>query len=385
VLLYRFGPDSTVQVWIAHMGGPFWAKKDAHAWSIPKGEYTEGEEPLDAALREFAEEIGTPAPALHYTNLGDFRQGSGKTVTAYAAEADFAVDRVVSNTFSMEWPPHSGRQRDFPEIDDAGWFSVGVAREKLVRGQLPLLDTLEDRLARGLRRGYSADQMRAAEASHLAAGEPLMRRAAAGLAAELRTALAGQPRVAGRTATVLLLVGPGNNGADTLYAGAELAAAGTTVVIVPTGSRMHEEAFAAALEAGAEQFTGTVPQVARRAAGADVIVDGILGTGTSPNPALRGRARAIVEAIRPLLEPAAGRPLVVAVDLPSGIGPDDGMVPDPAVLPADVTVTFGGYKAGLLLPPASALAGKIRLIHLVLDADLAAVKPLFERRDLSPE
>jgi NAD(P)H-hydrate epimerase len=212
-------------------------------------------------------------------------------------------------------------------------------------------------------RGYSAEQMRAAEAPHLAAGEPLMQRAAAGLADEIRQSL-----VEGR-GRVLLLVGTGNNGADTLYAGAELAQWGADVAILTTGPRAHEEAMAAALAAGAHRESADT--AAELAARADVVVDGILGTGTSRNPALRGDAHAIVEAILGV----APRPFVVAVDIPSGINPDDGSVPDPVVLPADVTVTFGGYKAGLLLPPASGLAGRVHVIDIGLGPDLDALEP----------
>jgi predicted NUDIX family NTP pyrophosphohydrolase len=149
ILLYRRTDAAELQVWIAHMGGPFWARKDAAAWSIPKGEYRADENPLTAALREFAEEIGVPAPDVEYVPLGEFRQSSGKIVTVFAAEADLAVDRVVSNTFAVEWPRGSGTVRDFPEIDDARWVSLAEARVKLVRGQLPVLDALEERLAGG--------------------------------------------------------------------------------------------------------------------------------------------------------------------------------------------------------------------------------------------
>ena len=145
ILLYRQGAAG-LEVLIAHMGGPFWAKKDAAAWSIPKGLYTD-EEPLVAALREFEEELGSPAPDADYSELGEFRQPSGKRITAYIAESDFDVSDVHSNTFSVEWPPRSGRFQDFPEIDAAAWVPLEVAREKLVRGQLALLDALVARLA----------------------------------------------------------------------------------------------------------------------------------------------------------------------------------------------------------------------------------------------
>lgn len=146
LLLYRWGTASQLEVWIAHMGGPFWARKDAAAWSIPKGEYTEHEDPLAAARREFAEEIGTAPPAADYFPLGSFRQSSGKVITVFAAEADFQPEQILSNTFSLEWPRGSGVVRSYPEIDDAAWVSETVARTRLVRGQLPMLDALRRHL-----------------------------------------------------------------------------------------------------------------------------------------------------------------------------------------------------------------------------------------------
>ena len=142
ILLYRQSAASGLEVWIAHMGGPFWARKDAHAWSIPKGEYVDGEDPLVAARREFAEEMGTPAPAAEYIQLGSFRQPSGKVVTVFTAESDFAPETIVSNTFALEWPKGSGTMTSFPEIDDAVWTPEPVARTKLVKGQVPVLDAL---------------------------------------------------------------------------------------------------------------------------------------------------------------------------------------------------------------------------------------------------
>jgi len=142
ILLYRWNTESRLEVWIAHMGGPFWARKTDRSWSIPKGEYPDNEDPLTAALREFAEEIGTPAPALDYIPLGAFRQPSGKIITAFAAESDFQPEQIVSNTFALEWPKGSGAIRDFHEIDDARWVGEPEARTKLVGGQLPILDAL---------------------------------------------------------------------------------------------------------------------------------------------------------------------------------------------------------------------------------------------------
>jgi len=143
------GAASQLEVWIAHMGGPFWAGKEAHAWSIPKGEYTADEDPLAAAHREFAEEIGTPAPATDYHPLGDFRQPSGKIMTVFAAAADFQPEHVVSNTFTLEWPKGSGTLSSFPEIDRAEWTTEPDARSRLVKGQLPILDALLRHLRNG--------------------------------------------------------------------------------------------------------------------------------------------------------------------------------------------------------------------------------------------
>lgn len=142
ILLYRQGAGARVEVWIAHMGGPFWARKDARAWSIPKGEYHPDEDALAAAQREFAEEMGTPAPAADYCRLGAFPQPSGKVVTVFTAEADFAPGRIVSNTFALEWPKGSGTVHSYPEVDDARWAGLQEARTKLVSGQLPILDAL---------------------------------------------------------------------------------------------------------------------------------------------------------------------------------------------------------------------------------------------------
>jgi predicted NUDIX family NTP pyrophosphohydrolase len=146
ILLYRHGPDG-LEVFIAHMGGPFWARKDERAWSIPKGEFAPPEQPLAAALREFREEIGVDAPDVEYAALGDVRYSSGKVVTVFAAESDLEVAEVVSETFEVEWPPRSGRLQAFPEVDDARWVSLAEARVKLVAGQLPALDALERHIA----------------------------------------------------------------------------------------------------------------------------------------------------------------------------------------------------------------------------------------------
>ncbi|TPW70313.1 NUDIX domain-containing protein [Schumannella sp. 10F1B-5-1] len=150
LLLHRGSPDA-LEVFIAHMGGPFWARKQEHAWSIPKGEFDDDEAPLEAALREFTEEIGAPAPvaADDCVPLGEFRQRSGKVVTVFTARAPgFEVDAVRSNSFETEWPPRSGRMQSFPEIDDARWVALDDARSLLVTGQVPALDALRDLLSR---------------------------------------------------------------------------------------------------------------------------------------------------------------------------------------------------------------------------------------------
>jgi predicted NUDIX family NTP pyrophosphohydrolase len=145
LLLFRRRDE--VEVWIAHMGGPFWARKDEGAWSLPKGivESDDLGDELAAARREFAEEIGTPAPDAEYVPLGEFR-GSGKTIVVFAAESEFDPGDVRSNTFPLEWPPRSGRIQQFPEVDDARWFPVEEARLKLTKAQRPILDALLARL-----------------------------------------------------------------------------------------------------------------------------------------------------------------------------------------------------------------------------------------------
>ncbi len=139
-VLYRV-EDGVLQVMLVHMGGPFWARKDEHAWSIPKGEYAEGEDAHSVAAREFAEELGSPLPDGPESYLGETRQ-SGKAVAAFARRADFDAAGATSNTFEMEWPPRSGRMQSFPEVDRAEWFDVTTARAKLVRGQAVFLDRL---------------------------------------------------------------------------------------------------------------------------------------------------------------------------------------------------------------------------------------------------
>ena len=145
LLLYRKVRGS-VEVFLVHPGGPFWANKDDGAWSIPKGEFDEGEEPLDAAKREFREETGLVAEG-EFQPLKPVRQRSGKIVYAWAVHLDLNAAAVTSNTFSMEWPRGSGRMQEFPEIDRADWFNIDLARRKILKGQLGLLDQLEQAVA----------------------------------------------------------------------------------------------------------------------------------------------------------------------------------------------------------------------------------------------
>ena len=140
ILLFRRGAAGT-EVLLAHPGGPLWARKDLGAWTLPKGQFTEGEQPLDAAKREFEEEMGS-APAGEFQPLGTLKQPSGKVIHAWAVESDFDAAGVKSNLFSLEWPPRSGRFAEFPEVDRAAWFSIPEARRKILKGQAPFLDRL---------------------------------------------------------------------------------------------------------------------------------------------------------------------------------------------------------------------------------------------------
>jgi predicted NUDIX family NTP pyrophosphohydrolase len=145
LLLYRRVPG--LEVLLGHMGGPFWARMDDAAWSVPKGEYEPGEEAFAVALREFEEELGSPVPATDFLPLGEVTQAGGKVLTVWAAEGDLDAAAARSNTFSLEWPPRSGRIQEFPEIDRAAWLPIDEARPKLIRGQVPLLDRLIAALA----------------------------------------------------------------------------------------------------------------------------------------------------------------------------------------------------------------------------------------------
>jgi predicted NUDIX family NTP pyrophosphohydrolase len=145
ILLYR-GSSPRLELLLVHPGGPFWARKDLGAWSIPKGEYAEGEDPLAVAKREFAEELGSSPPQGEFVSLGALVQPSRKIVTAFAVEGDFDPATLTSNRFELEWPRGSGRKQSFPEVDRAAWFAPAKAREKIQPGQAPFIDRLLERL-----------------------------------------------------------------------------------------------------------------------------------------------------------------------------------------------------------------------------------------------
>ncbi len=150
LLLYRSSTSSGgVEILIAHPGGPFWARKDHAAWSVPKGEYLSGEDPLHAAYREFEEEVGLTAPEGKPAFLGERRQPGGKRVSVWALEGDLDITHSSSNTFPLEWPRGSGRIQEFPEVDRVEWVSIDAARLKLVKGQVPFLSVLLETIGLG--------------------------------------------------------------------------------------------------------------------------------------------------------------------------------------------------------------------------------------------
>ena len=143
IVLHRGGSRAR-EVLLVHPGGPLWARRDAGAWSIPKGEYEPGEDPLTAARREFEEELGTPPPDGELHDLGTVRQKSGKLVRAWALSGDIDASAIHSNTFQLEWPPRSGKRIEIPEVDRAQWFPLDLAREKINPAQVAMLDRLEE-------------------------------------------------------------------------------------------------------------------------------------------------------------------------------------------------------------------------------------------------
>ena len=144
VLFRERGADGALEVLLGHMGGPFWARKDEGAWSIPKGELEPGEDPLAGARREFAEELGQAPPDGPAIELGEIRQKAGKRVIAFAVEGDLDPADIVPGTFELEWPPRSGRRQAFPEVDRVAWFDLPTAAAKIVGGQLALLERLAE-------------------------------------------------------------------------------------------------------------------------------------------------------------------------------------------------------------------------------------------------
>jgi predicted NUDIX family NTP pyrophosphohydrolase len=146
LLIYK-EREGALEIFLVHPGGPFWVRKDLGSWSIPKGEYSPGENPLRAARREFREETGFDAEGA-FIELAEIRQKGGKYVKTWAVEGDYNPAAIKSNAFSLEWPPNSGKQAEFPEIDRAAWFALKTAREKILPSQLPLLDELEELLGK---------------------------------------------------------------------------------------------------------------------------------------------------------------------------------------------------------------------------------------------
>jgi predicted NUDIX family NTP pyrophosphohydrolase len=161
ILLYR-RTDQGIEVLLVHPGGPFWTKRDLGSWSVPKGEFDDSEQPLEAAKREFSEEVGgSLAPDYKYINLGQFKQPSGKIVYAFACDADFNLELFKSNMFTMEWPPKSGQQQEFPECDKAAWLPLDSAKQKIVKGQIPILDIFVAELGlAGKNNGAEKEQFR---------------------------------------------------------------------------------------------------------------------------------------------------------------------------------------------------------------------------------
>ena len=147
VVLYRLR-DSKVEIFLVHPGGPFWAKKDAGAWSIPKGEFADDENPLATAKREFAEETGCIIDG-DFIELTPVKQPGGKLVYAWAIEGDCRAESIKSNLFTLEWPPRSGKRKEFPEVDRAAWFDLTTAKDKILKGQVALLEDLQRKLANG--------------------------------------------------------------------------------------------------------------------------------------------------------------------------------------------------------------------------------------------
>jgi predicted NUDIX family NTP pyrophosphohydrolase len=151
VLLFRSGSAGGPEFLLVHPGGPYWAKRDLGAWSIPKGQIEDGEDPRDCALREIEEELGTLPPLVpeEMITLGSVRQRAGKVVEAWAGESDFDPAELASNTFALEWPPRSGREQEFPEVDRAEWFELDEARRRILPAQAEFLDRLLEHLSGG--------------------------------------------------------------------------------------------------------------------------------------------------------------------------------------------------------------------------------------------
>lgn len=149
ILLYK-PTELGFEVLLVHPGGPFWAKKEDGVWSIPKGEFADGEDALHAAKREFQEEVGKPAPDSNYIELGSVKQSGDKVVHAWAVESDFDASNITSNLISIDWPPRSNKKMEIPEVDRAAWFPLSIAPVKLIRGQIPLVEALAQHLGQAI-------------------------------------------------------------------------------------------------------------------------------------------------------------------------------------------------------------------------------------------
>lgn len=318
--------------------------------------------------------IGGPASALTVlegTNL-NVVAGQARVTIRFTADDDDHAAFVAREVIQAATAIAEVRTAFVTRRAGNTWSDVDVPRPVVADATVPLV----------LRHGYTAAQMRAAELPHFRAGDPLMAKAAAGLAAVIRDVIAGR-RGGGLDGSAVILVGPGNNGADALWAAAELSGDGVSVTAVTAvGEKgVDAESRAAAVSAGVV-FAASY-ELAELAGRSDVIVDGLFGIGSAgrASTALPAGGRDAVLSVLPALD-SAEPPVVVAVDVPSGMDADSGEVPDadedergPVMLPADVTVTFGGMKAGLLKAPARRYAGQVVIVDIGLGEQLGAMEP----------
>ncbi len=321
--------------------------------------------------------IGGPASALTVlegTNL-NVVAGQARITIRFTADDDDHAAFVAREVIQAATAIADVRTAFVTRRAENTWSDVDVPHPVVADSAVPLV----------LRHGYTAAQMRAAELPHHEAGDPLMARAAAGLAVVIRDVVAGR-RGGGLDGSAVVLVGPGNNGADALWAAAELSGDGVSVTAIPAAGAKGIDAGSRAAAVSAGVAFAALSEVAELAERSDVIVDGLFGIGAAgrASTALPADARDAVLAVLPALK-STRPPVVVAVDVPSGIDADSGEVPDadedvhrPAILPADVTVTFGGMKAGLLRAPARRYAGQVVIVDIGLGEQLEALEPAIQ-------